>query len=54
MINTYTFAIMPWGFERQATAETEKQARKAVWDSLTDEQRNGCECLDCVEEEAAL
>lgn len=52
-MSQYTFAVMPWGFELQATAETEKQARKQVWAALTEDQRNGCECLDCVDEVAA-
>lgn len=34
-------------------AETEKQARKIAWNMLTDEQKNACGCLDCVDEISA-
>jgi hypothetical protein len=36
--------------EWSATADTEKEARKQVWDSLNEEQQNACGCLDCVDE----
>lgn len=49
----FTFIVMPWEIERTAIAETERQAHKAVWQSLTDEQRDNCECLDCVDQVAA-
>lgn len=52
-MNTYTAAVMPWGFEREATAETEKTARRMIWNDLTDEQRDNCQCIDVVDERAA-
>ena len=31
-------------------ANTEKEARKLFWASLTDEARNEVECIECVDE----
>lgn len=52
-MTTYTFVIDPSCEEFHVTASTEKEARKQVWDSLTDDQKNACACLECVDEQAA-
>ena len=45
----YTFAFDPWGFEREVTAESHKEARKIAWEGLSDSQRDNCESFDCVD-----
>ncbi len=46
----FTFIVEPYGVERTIEAATEKEARNKLWDSLSDGQRDGVECLDCVDE----
>lgn len=36
--------------ELWVTANTEKEARKIAWSMLTDEQKDNCGCLDCIDE----
>ena len=47
----YTYTVEPWGIEASVIAETQKEARKKVWESLTDAQKDNCECLDWIDEE---
>ena len=47
----YTYSVEPWGFEVQVIAETQKEAHKRVWNSLTEPQQDNCECLDWIDEE---
>lgn len=46
----FTFVIDPTGEEIKVTAATEKEAHRKAWESMTDEQKNSCACLDCVDE----
>lgn len=39
--------------ELWVTAINEKEARKQAWSMLTDEQKDACGNLDCVDEVAA-
>lgn len=34
-------------------AATEKEARKLAWAMLSDEQKDACGCLECVDEVSA-
>lgn len=47
----YTYTVEPWGFEVSVVAETQKEAHKKAWESLTDAQKDNCECLDWIDEE---
>ena len=47
----FTYVVLPWGFEVQMIAATQKEARKLAWNSLTQEQQDNCEDLDWVDEE---
>ncbi len=47
----YTYSVEPWGFEVQSIAETQRDARKKAWESLTDDQKDNCEYLDWIDEE---
>jgi hypothetical protein len=49
-MNIYTFVAEPSGVEFIAAAATEKEAHQKVWDSLTDAERDACECLEWVDE----
>lgn len=46
----FVFVIDPTGEEVTATADTEKEAYRKAWEGLTDEQKNVCACLECVDE----
>ena len=54
-MNKYTFAVVTFGGawnEYTKVADTEKLARKEVWDELTGEHKNCVESIDLVEEES--
>lgn len=45
----YIFVVEPFGFEVQVQAKSSKEAHKLAWESLTDEQKDNCEYLECVD-----
>ena len=49
----YTFYADGLNIEVEAQGDSEAQAHRAAWAALTDEQRNACACLDCVDERPA-
>ena len=49
----YTLVVEPFGTEFVITAVSEKAARKSLWDGLPDSMKDGCECIECVEQVAA-
>lgn len=57
-MNRYTIVPVLYGGyslpEQTVTAITRKQATDIVWDSLTDAQRDVCECLDVVDEKEGV
>lgn len=48
-IKQYVFAVEPWGFEVTVKAESYKEAHKLAWSTLTDAQKDSCECLDWID-----
>lgn len=36
--------------EVEAVAQNECEARKIAWNNLTEEQKDACGCLECVDE----
>ena len=47
----FTFVVEPYGLETVTIAETHKEARKKVWEGLTQEEQDNCEYIECVEVE---
>lgn len=45
----YLFIAEPFGFEIVAVGNSEREARGKAFSMLTEEERDNCECLDCVE-----
>lgn len=50
----YTFVAIPLEKEVTLIAEDFKQAHKMAWLSLTDGERDVCECLDWVDVDAKI
>ena len=48
----FTFIVEPYGHEVTWVAATEKEAHRMAWAALADDVKDGCECLDCVNEVA--
>jgi hypothetical protein len=46
----FTFYVEGVGSEVEVIAESECEAHQIAWGRLTDEERNACACLDCVDE----
>ena len=51
-MSKFTFYVEGINKEFEAVAETEKAAIKAIWDAMTDEQKNAVACFDCIDEVA--
>lgn len=49
--HAYTFVAEPLGLQIKQVATDVKPAHKAVWNSLTPEQRDACSGLDLIDEE---
>ncbi len=49
-LTEFTYVVEPYGFEVKATAATQKKAHALAWAALTETQKDGCSCLDCVDE----
>ena len=50
----YTFVVEPTNLEITVTDTDYASAHEQVWAILTDEQRNNCSGLDCVEQIALV
>jgi hypothetical protein len=46
----YTFYIDGINKTRAAIADDEKSAHKAIWESLSDFEKNCTACIDCIDE----
>lgn len=52
-LTAYTFIVDPSGHTAVHVAMTEKQARAEFWGSLSDEQKNACASIECIDEQPA-
>jgi hypothetical protein len=50
-ISKYTFYIDGINKTRSAIADDEKSAHKAIWEGLSDSEKNCTACIDCIDEE---
>jgi hypothetical protein len=53
LIKTFVFVIeygTHWWAEREIKGFSEKTARQELWDSLTEEQKDMVESIECVDE----
>ena len=48
-MRTYIFAVDPSDKEITVKAASEKEARRAAWESLTDAERDAAASLECIE-----
>lgn len=47
----YLFIVEPLNREIETVADTEKQAYRQAWQSLSNHEQNICSGLDCVDEQ---
>lgn len=53
MNQTYTFAVEPWGYDVSVIADNEKAAHKLAFESLSEQAKDNCECLDLIDVQVA-
>ena len=49
----FTYYVEGVGIEVSAIASTQKEAYKLAFASLSDEQKDACQILDCIDQELA-
>lgn len=52
-MNKYTFYIEGLNREVIEYADSQKEAHRAIWNKLTDNEKNCVACLDCLDCEKA-